>query len=173
LFLILLLSLSFVACAENNSLQKKYGAESFYFLGLQSLEKKDINKAEYYFHKAGKKSSSLIAEKSLQELSKLGTVKDRQERLIKLYKKFPTEENLLLLSKELFLQKEYAKIINYTNKINLEECDNKLAYYRIISLLEKKSTKFNNEFLYWCTQKNYTSFHHKVFFEVRNSSSLN
>ena len=69
LFLILLLSLSFVACAENNSLQKKYGAESFYFLGLQSLEKKDIDKAEFYFHKAGKKSSSLIAEKSSVSVS--------------------------------------------------------------------------------------------------------
>lgn len=164
--LIVLVSFTGFGCAQNNSLQKKYGKDSAYFMALLSLENGDQRQAERLLKQAEKNASPLVARRSMEKLSQLGNVQERISRSCALYKKFPDEETKLAAAKELFKNKEYARAVRITEKTDLKNCPNETAYYRLASMQKKNDSRFSKEFFDWCTSRAFSDFHYKLFCET-------
>ena len=167
--LIVLVSFTGFGCAQNNSLQKKYGQDSAYFMALLYLENGNQRQAESLLKQAEKKASPLIARRSMEKLSQLGNVQEFINRSYSLYKKFPDEETKLVAAKELFKNKEYARVIRLTEKIDLKNCLNETAYYRLSSMHKKNDSRFSKEFFEWCVERIFSDFHYKLFCETFKS----
>lgn len=154
------------SCAQNNSLQKKYGNDSLYYLALKSLNEGNQKNAERLLTEAGKKASPLAARRALETLASLGTVQERIERSLALYKSFPDEESLLVAAKELFSNKEYARVISLTEGIDLYSCPNETAYYRLCSMYKKSDSRFQADFFEWCTKRSFQNFQYLLYCET-------
>ncbi len=159
LFLLLFLEIS---CAEPE-LNKKYANDASYYMALNSLKNENSREAERFFRVAVKKGSSVIKRRAMEEYAKLGSVQDRIERHLQLYKNFPDEDSLNLLCKELYEQKEYARIINLTKNLELSSANNETVFFRIYSLYKKSDSRFKDEFFSWCTQRNFSDEHYKMY----------
>lgn len=162
IFAFLVFVFSETGCAKN-PLNEKYKNDAYYYLGLQSLQNQDENYAEKYFRTAIRKASPLIKRHSMEKYAELGSVQNRIERKLELYKAFPCEETLKLICKEFYEQKEYSRIINLTQNLNLQTASNELVFYRIDSLYKKNNSKFENEFFIWCTQRPFLAEHYKMY----------
>lgn len=159
--------LSFVAgtgCAQKDSIQKKYGSSSGYYMALQNKISPD--KAIDFLKEAEKSSNPLIAEKSLRILSQKGTPAQNEKKVLELYKKFPSEENLELACSILYENKKYSKIISLTQNIDYKKCRNKTAYYRTSSLLINKKSSFIKEAYEWNTKRPYSADHYNLYTEI-------
>lgn len=162
IFAFLVFVFSETGCAKN-PLNEKYKNDAYYYLALQSLQNQDESSAEKYFRTAIRKASPLIKRHSMEKYSELGSVQNRIERKLELYKAFPCEETLKLICKEFYEQKEYSRIINLTQNINLATADNELIFFRIDSLYKKNNSKFADEFFTWCTQRQFLEQHYKMY----------
>lgn len=162
IFASLVFVFSETGCAKN-PLNEKYKNDAYYYLALQSLQNQDENSAEKYFRTAIRKASPLIKRHSMEKYAELGSVQNRIERKLALYKAFPCEETLKLICKEFYEQKEYSRIINLTQNLNLTTADNELIFFRMDSLFKKNNSKFENEFFTWCTQRPFVEQHYKMY----------
>ena len=162
IFAFLVFVFSETGCAKN-PLNEKYKNDAYYYLGLQSLQNQDENYAEKYFRTAIRKASPLIKRHSMEKYAELGSVQNRIDRKLALYKAFPCEETLKLICKEFYEQKEYSRIINLTQNLNLQTADNELIFFRIDSLYKKNNSKFKDEFFTWCTQRQFLEQHYKMY----------
>lgn len=163
---LILCLLAFLFCGTGcakNSLNERYKNDAYYYLGLKALQNKDESSAERYFRTAIRKASSLIKRHSMEKYAELGSVQNRIDRKLALYKAFPCEETLKLICKEFYEQKEYSRIINLTQNLNLQTADNELVFYRIDSLYKKNNSKFENEFFTWCTKRPFLAEHYKMY----------
>ena len=149
-FLILFSACTRVGTASSrNAAQKKFGDDSAFFLALQAAENADEKEALRLFSIARKKGSPLIAKKSAQALTQFGTVRERIEASEQLVSLYDDEVSLAAACRELFSHNEFTKIINLTEKISLEDTKNEIVKYRLLSLAEKKDSRFESEFYKW------------------------
>lgn len=170
--LVCLFSFFTTSCsAISSDLQKKYGDDSSYFYGLISLNNNDVDEAERLLKQSCKKGSPLISRRSAEKLATLGNVQERIKKYLELYKKYPDEDALLLTTAELFNDEEYSKIIQLTNLIDVSTCNNQIVFYRMSSLLEKDTARFEKEFYTWCTERNITDEHYKVYCKTQNTNA--
>ena len=138
-------------------------------MALLSLENGNHRQAEHLLKQAEKKASPLIARRSMEKLSQLGNVQEHINRSYSLYKKFPDEETKLAAAKEFFKNKEYARVICLTEKIDLKNCLNETVYYRLSSMQKKNDSRFSKEFFEWCVSRAFSDFHYKLFCEIFKS----
>ena len=150
-------------CAKNDELQKKYGNDSAYYQALVCLKNNDEETAIRLLRDASRKASPLVSRRSLEKLSTIGSVQDRIESCNKLHSTFNDSKSLVVLCRELFHDREYARIILVTEKINLSTEDNEIVFYRLVSLLKKNDSKFLEEFFKWTITRDYSSYHQKLF----------
>lgn len=150
-------------CAKNDELQKKYGNDSAYYQALVCLKNNDEETAIRLLRDASRKASPLVSRRSLEKLSTIGSVQDRIESCNKLHSTFNDSKSLVVLCRELFHDREYARIILVTEKINLSTEDNETVFYRLVSLLKKNDSKFLEEFFKWTITRDYSSYHQKLF----------
>ena len=103
LSLFLLFSLCFSSCSAvgKNSNQKKFGADANYFIALRLLRTGNEKEAAQKLNSCVKKGSFYCAQKSAQELCKIGSVQDKNEACLKLIQKFPDDKNILIMEKKL------------------------------------------------------------------------
>ena len=162
---VLVFLLIFSACARvgtsssKNSPQKKFGDDAHYFLALQAAEKGDENEALRLFKIARKKSNPLIAKRSAEALTLLGSVTERIEAASFLAETYCDEPSLVTACQELFSHGEYAKVISLTDGISLEESKNELIKLRLMSLAQKRDSRFDQEFFKWYVSRPLSSEH--------------
>lgn len=154
------------SCAQNNSLQKKYGNDTLYYLALNSLNEGNQEQAQRLLNEAVKKASPLAARRALEMSASLGTVQERIEKSILLYKTFPDEDSLLAAAKQLFSSKEYARVISLTEGLDLKACPDETAYYRLCSMHKKNDSRFQADFFEWCTVRSFQNFHYQLYCET-------
>lgn len=152
--------------------QTRYGTDSYYFMALRSLQEGETAAASRYFLKSVKKSSPLIARRSMEELAALGGVQERISLREEAHKRFNDEKSLLDLCAELNSSREYAKIIRFTSDTDLSSCDNRLAFYRIHALYKKGDSKFQELFYRWCMSRPFTSEHYRMYSELAETHEL-
>ncbi len=160
------------SCTQDNTLQKKYGSDASYFMGLRDLQLGDETTAIREFKRSSKKSSELIARKSREMLTTLGSVDNRIKECFSLYEIYQDEASLLRLCKELYANREYAQVITATEDIDLTECNNELAYYRCSSLHIKNDTSFQQNYYKWCTTRAFSREQYQLFCEVEKSPAI-
>ena len=160
-FIVIVLALAlFSACArDDNSPQKQFGDDSNYFLALQASDKGNEHEALRLFKSARKKGSPLIAKRSAESLTMLGSVKERIESANYLADTYTDESSLTTACREFFLHGEYASIIKRTDGISLETSKNELIKLRLLSLAEKKDSRFDEEFFKWYISRPISSEH--------------
>lgn len=152
--------------AEEN-MQEKYGKETEYFMGLRSLQMGEEAKGKRQLRTASKCKNLLIARKAKEELAKHEDgIDTRTKALTKLYEEYKDEAALLPLCRELYVNKEYAKLISVTDGQDLASCNNTLAHYRLRSMNEKHDSRFSQEFLIWCTQRPFDRLQYSLYSEL-------
>ena len=159
-------------CTPDNTLQKKYGADASYFMGLRAAQLGDEVSAIRDFKRSIKKGSSLIARKSREALTTMGSNDARIKECFLLHQTYHDEDSLLLLCKALYDNREYAQVIKVSEEIDLTECSNELAYYRCSSLLIKNDKSFNQEYIKWCTSRPFSREQYQLFCEVDKNPSI-
>ena len=149
-FLSLFALFLFSACAGvEDSLQKKLGVDAYYFLALQAADRGDESEALRLFKISRKKSNPLVAKRSAESLTLLGSVPERIEAAIFLAENYTDENSLVTACRELFQHGEFVKVINLTENLNLETAKNELVKLRLASLAQKKDGRFDAEFFRW------------------------
>lgn len=161
--LCLLLAFSGFGCAQNDSLQKKYGSDCEYFLALNYLKEKNTEQSTRHLKAAAKKGSPLVSRRAMEKLAETGNIQERAEFSKNLYKKFQDEESLLFYCRELFRQKEFYGVISNSESIDYEKSKNELCYYRLYSMLQKKDSRTNSEFHKWLVECPYSEWHEKFY----------
>ena len=152
---VLTLLLIFTACARvgnfssKNSPQKKFGNDSNYFLALQASDNGNEHEALRLFKIARKKGSPLIAKKSAESLTLLGNVQERMEAANYLVENYDDEASLVTACRTFFQQNEFSSIIKCTDEIKVESAKNELVKLRLLSLAQKKDSRFDSEFFKW------------------------
>lgn len=160
--LLLLLSPSFAGCKSfSSSLQKKYGADTNYFLGLKQLEEGNLDEAQKNFSICQKKGSPLCARYSLENLIKLQNQKKRIDMEDLYLEKYKDERALLFAAKDYFNSKEYSRIIYFTNDIDLNEDSNALIALRLRAMNEKKDSRLKDEVVTWFSNRKISTEHQK------------
>ena len=149
-FLSLFALFLFSACAGvEDSIQKKLGVDAYYFLALQAADRGDESEALRLFKISRKKSNPLVAKRSAESLTLLGSVPERIEAAIFLAENYTDENSLVTACRELFQHGEFVKVINLTENLNLETAKNELVKLRLASLAQKKDGRFDAEFFRW------------------------
>ena len=128
-------------------------------MALKSLEKNDEKEAIRLFKDGLSSPNTKTARLSAENLTKIGNVNDRNNAARYLVSKYDDYDARLLATKVFFEQKEYTKVIEMTDKIQIADCPDQLSSYRIESLLRKKDSRFQNEVFDWFTSRPFSTFH--------------
>ena len=154
----------FTACSQEKvSLNKSYGADASYFNGLLALGGKDSEAAQKYFFRASKKGSYWIARKSMKQLCLMGDVQQRIKRCAEYLKKYDDDEARYFAVREFLANKEWARAIEATDKIDLAVCDNNLAVLRLQALNKKKDSRFDKSVYDWFTLRRISDVHYEFY----------
>jgi len=162
---IIILLLFFSSCEQagtsssKNSAQKRFGHDSNYFFALQASDNGNEDEALRLFKIARKKGSKLIAKRSAESLTILGSVKDRLEAAKYLADNYADEASLVTACRTFFQNNEFATIIKRTEGISLETAKNELIKLRLLSLAQKRDSRFDQEFYRWYISRPISSEH--------------
>lgn len=141
------------------SLQKKYGPDADYFIGLKAVNDKDTKKALRHFNKSIAQGTKYVKRRSLEQKIKLGNISQQITGAKKYLDTYNDDAGLLFACMIFFENKEYSLLIEKTNFIDLSKCPNELAKMRLISMHEKKDSRLNNATYKWFTSRKLTSDH--------------
>jgi len=162
-FIFLILSSCRISTA--NSLQQEFKDDAYYFLALQAADEGDNEKAINYFKmtRDSETASEIIVRRSAESLTLLGDVIERNEAALYLAKKYNDDNALLIASRELFKQNEFASIIRITDNIDFEKAPNDLVKIRFDSMLEKKDNRFEQEYYLWSILRPLSAEHIEIY----------
>lgn len=154
------------ASARGAALQKEYGADADYYLGLRSLANGNTEEAVKQFSRAAKKGSYYVALKSMEMLSNIGNIQTKIENCEALVKKYPTENSFTIAAREYIKNAEYSKLILMTDSVDVAECPNELSRLRITSLYKKQDSRFSDALYRWFTERALSNEHDIFFSEI-------
>ena len=119
---------------NENSLQKIYGADTDYFMGLKSVQQKNTKAAMNHFDKAISNGTKYVSRRSFEQKIKLGNIQQQIEEAKKYLKIYNDDDALLFACRIFFENQEYALVINSTNSTDISTCPNELAKMRLLSI---------------------------------------
>lgn len=167
-----------VSCNSNSksetSLQKIYGPDTDYFMGLKSVEKKDYKKALRYFNKASSHGTKYISRRSMEQKIKLGNIQQQIEDAKKYLEQYNDDAAYIFACQIFFENKEYALLIEETNNLDFAVCPNELAKMRLLAMREKKDSRLNLATCKWFTSRRITDDHvifYNEFFKNTNGQT--
>lgn len=154
----------FAACSqEKNSLNKNYGVDANYFNGLAALKDNDSDKAQKYFLRASKKASYWAARRSMRQLCLLGDVQERIKKCGDYLKKYDDDDARLFVCKEYMADKEWSRVIEATERVDLSSCDNSLAALRLQALAKKNDSRFDQSVYDWFASRRVSEVHYEFY----------
>ncbi len=136
-------------------------------MGLRSMQQGDTTTARRQLRTAAKAENPLIARKAKIALAEsFDSIEDKTDTLAKIYHEYNDEESLLPLCRELFENREYAKIIEETDGLDLINCANEIAYFRLSSMRAKNDSRLKKEYYIWCTERPFERAQYNLFSEL-------
>lgn len=172
LLLVVLYTLFLVITGCNDSkamsLQKQFGNNFYYFMGLKYLQEGQQDDALAQFKKGVKKSDDFFAEKCLESLCQLASENEGKILAQELAKKFPSNDNRLRLERLLYAAEEYEQLLAIAESepfkgLVAEEQPAESMYLRLLALEKAGKQGFAGEIEDWFFQSPITSFHKKYF----------
>lgn len=144
---------------NENSLQKIYGADTDYFMGLKSVQQKNTKAAMNHFDKAISNGTKYVSRRSFEQKIKLGNIQQQIEEAKKYLKIYNDDDALLFACKIFFENQEYALVINSTNSTDISTCPNDLAKIRLLSMHEKQDSRLSKTTSQWFTDRKISQEH--------------
>lgn len=158
------LVLFFSSCsAVDKNPQKKFGKDSYYYLGLKAADQHNEREAVRLLKISSEKGSEAVSRRSAEALTMIGSVKDRVEASKILAERFSDEEAAIIACKELFRDGEFSSIIEITDGTDLKSGSNELIEFRMLSMIEKEDSRLPSEFYKWFVSRPVTAHHMKVY----------
>lgn len=162
--LLSLIALSLSACARaDNSNQRQFGNDANYFLALRAAEGGEEAEAARLLKIARAKASPLVARRSAESLTALGSVGERVEAANFLAAGYDDEAALLAACRELFARSEFARVISLTDSAAPALAKNELVALRLKSLAQKKDSRFLGELYEWFVSRPLSGEHLDVY----------
>lgn len=141
------------------SLQKKYGPDADYFIGLKAVNNKDTKNAMRHFNKSISHGTKYVKRRSLEQKIKLGNILQQVNGAKEYLNEYNDDAGLLFACKIFFENKEYSLLLEKTNSIDLSKCPNELAKMRLIAMHEKNDSRLNISIYKWFTSRKLTNDH--------------
>lgn len=154
--------------AGDNAAQKKFGADSAFFLGLKDADFGNEKDAIRKFKISREKGSELAARRSAEALTLLGNVKERAGASVYLAEHFAGDEALLAACKELFRGGEFAEVIKLTDGIDLTASSNELIQLRFFSFIEKEDSRLESDFYKWFVSRPLSAEHLEIYQDYKD-----
>ncbi|MBR1639866.1 MAG: lytic transglycosylase domain-containing protein [Treponema sp.] len=162
-FIIILFALICTSCNAGNPLQKEFGADSDYFIGLTQLKNGQENEARTKFLKCIKKGSPQCVRKSYETLCTFGTVQEKNQAAINYAQKYQDSDAILLAVRQLKSAGEISKIIELTENCNLTEEYNEIIKIRMEALKQRGDSSFEAEVFNWFMNRPISGEHYQFF----------
>ena len=159
---ILLILISF-SCKAGNPLQKQFGADSDYFIGLSQLKNGQENEARSKFYSCIKKGSSQCVRKSYEILCTFGSVQEKNQAVLNYLAKYNDAEALLLAVRQLRAAEENTKVIELTKNCNLKEDSNEVIKLRMEALAKGNASSLKDEVFIWFMNRPISSEHYQFY----------
>nr|MCR5606458.1 hypothetical protein [Treponema sp.] len=134
--LILLLACISSSCDDNITSklpaeQQEYGEDAAYFLALQEMENGNIDKAIKLFTRNTKKcETSLIAKRSAEALTTIGSAKQRKHACECLLSNYDDDETKIIAIKYYEESNNNNKIVETTSSISIKNTSNEIIKAR-------------------------------------------
>ncbi|MGP1458150.1 MAG: flagellar assembly lytic transglycosylase [Treponema sp.] len=157
-------------CAQKKAYapQKAFKSDSDYYIALRKLDEGNRVAAARLFAKAAKNASPYCARASMEELTRLGNVQERQKACMNLVAAYNDDNARLTAARELFEEEEYARLISVTQNLDYAECPNHLALLRLESLRKKNDSRCYKEAFQWFSRFRLSSDHYKFFQNIKS-----
>ncbi len=165
-FISITVSATLCSCFNSTepNIQKEYGVNANYFIGLKNIKTGHKKEAERFFQLAMKDGTFLTAKKSGLEYAQIGTIQEKIQKYKKLLQLYKNDEEILTAAiNEFYTAKEYSLIINYTNKLDITTADNNILRMRFESMFKKNDSRLSKEIYTWYTARDISS-EHKTFY---------
>ena len=161
--------LTFTSCKRPAyTLQKKYGNDIHYFLGLKNLENGTIPEAQKNFSLCVKKGSSWCARRSYENLILLQNQKNRIEMEDLYLEKYKDEDALLFAVKDYYSSREYSRVIFFTNDLDFSAASSALIALRLRSMKEKNDSRLLDEMFKWFMECSLSTEHQNFYNDYSN-----
>lgn len=167
----LLLSSCSAAEPQTSTLQDIFGADTDYFLGLQLLADENENLARQKLQNCMKNGTYFCSKRSAELLTTIGSVQDKNKACQNLIDMFPDEDSYLLAAKQFYGAKEYNKVLEITNNLDLAESNNELIKIRMETLRTTESKHYKSEVFKWFISRKLSDFHY-IFYRDSYSKDL-
>lgn len=167
LFFTILLLTFFLGCgaSSKNSLNKIYGEDSQYFLGLEELKNGNQEKAKKCFTRCVKKGGYYPARKSSEQLALMGNIQDKIKSCKEFIKKYDDDQAKFFACNEFTKNKEYALVIEATEKIDLATAPNELIRLRLDAMARKNDSRLEQTVYDWFTKRRISADHYNFYRE--------
>lgn len=163
IFSLTLISL-FPCCSANiNKSQQKFGNDADYYLGLRFLSENKENEAKQKFLSCKKNGSYYCARRSAEELTKIGTVQEKNKACEELVQLYNDEDAILIATKQYYQAGEIGKIINLTDKIDYKTSNNEIIKYRLFAENKQENSHFEKDILSWFISRPVSDIHYKYY----------
>lgn len=149
-----------------------FSSDVEYFQALRSLSKNNVKDARVRLNRAVKKGSPLVVRRSAEALCQWGDVQQKLEGAKKLLEKYDDEDAALIACRVFSSQKEYSKILQATEKINILESNDELAAMRLLAMKEKNIQGFTEKLISWYLEKPISKEHIKQWTDFSNNEKL-
>lgn len=130
-----------------------FGVDSNYYIGLRLLNENNEKAARNKFLICAKKGSYYCAQKSMQQLCKIGTVEEKNKACTNLLKKYNDDTSILTAILNYYSYREFDKIIEITNSCDIQKTNNHIIKYRMEALQQTNNALFWDELYRWLTEK--------------------
>ena len=163
IFFILFISSCSASEPQVNSPQEVFGPDTDYFLGLQLLNDEKENQARQKFQSCMKNGTYFCAKKSAEYLTTMGSLQEKMKACQNLIDMFPDEESYLIAAKQFYDAKEYNKVIELTNNLDLSESDNELLKIRMEAMEKTGSKHYKSEVFKWFISRKISDYHYTFY----------
>lgn len=148
---------------QANSPQDIFGPDTDYFLGLQLIADGKENLAKQKFQSCMKNGTYFCAKKSAEYLTTFGSIQDKNKACQNLIDMFPDEDSYLIAAKQFYEAKEYNKVLELTNNLDLAESNNELLKIRMETLRETNSKHYKTEVFKWFISRKISEYHYTYY----------
>ena len=168
LVIAVILALICTSCNAGNPLQKEFGADSEYFLGLTQLKNGQENEARSKFLHCIKKGSPQCVRKCYEVLCTFGTVQERNQAALNYAAKYNDSDALFAAVNQLKMAGELTKIIELTKNCNLKEENNEIIRLRMEALAQRQVASLESEVFEWFMSRQISQEHYLFYRDTYN-----
>ena len=157
---------AFSSCCSQSAesrLNKLYGGDAHYFLGLRALQDNQIEDAKTHFKRCVKNGSEFPARRSLEQLVLLSDIQEQMELCRTLIERYDDDGAKIFACREFIQNKEYALAIDATQGIDYSQAKNALCRMRLDALGAKNDSRYEQEIYRWFTLRRISAEHYDFY----------